>query len=765
MGTLLIKVHDSGVVAHYSSVYDIKLSSFKSSSVTKNGIYEPGDTIEISDIEIRNDGGMPTPRGAKIRVSIVTNDAMATNTQELYLIDAIHPGCTLRLPGTMQFTLKEYTGDGKVPLVDKKVLDLRADTVRVRHRFHRFTKPEEITLTHPIEIERVRYGRSLLPREFTQMTFEVKNSSLKEIGPAAAERALRRAIELTCSTLVTPDSSSSVVFCDHTGKELSTPKLTFSISKINPKRNVAVSCHVKIKEAKEDHTAHYVESQLYLQKIAALDKKVVHAPTLQLKEGISYRPKDSDDFLLVTNLSTSAEELTAWKSLARELGLSFSIWDPSVYQHMRLSDTSPGGAAQSLLSSWRDKVIVVLNQGNSLGDILSNPTGIISQTDLDDALRQHNIRLYTIGESIVADGRPSLLREVAIRGKSYFNSISSFIASLDTHPPDSETPAVVEVSRVFTKQFGAAAQNYFESQVDAIRRQLKRRYPRETFLIIPEFDPHTLTKRFFGGILTESLGRIEIQLEEAPSNSSIIGISAADEKTHKARFVQSKANKVGLLSSLHSRQLLELTLETLTGAGKSPSTVEFILNAVALRIAAEAGLHLSKSDKHTDDDLPLLSALKHGILNRVSDASPPIIIACASLLCRLAYLRDQEVPWLQRVLPLGATHDLVRRFNGHLGEIDRHVRKHLTEPGLALYLKTRHATTSSLKSQFRGGDRGRLLEGLVSHNPTAGITVSDHNPYNVQGEVSDAEFEKRAADLSSQVEDSMVERKKLVKDV
>lgn len=764
-GNFQICVYEPGQYAHlYTSLYEIRLSNFKSRPVTNNGIHEPGDTIEVFDIEVSNVGGMPTPTGNRVRVSLVTNDGMETNTGEILLKDPIPAGSTVRLPDRIIFTLKEYSGDGKVALADKKSLDLRAEMVRVPYAFNQFTNPTEITLTHPIEIERIQYAKSLLPGEYTEVTFEVKNSSLKDLGPAAAETALQRAIELACATVVTPGTPSSIVFCDAEGNPLSTPLLKWGISKIAPQSNVAVSCHVKIPGAKEDHTAHRIESGLHIQKIGSAATKLVHAVPLQVKEGTSYRPRSTDDFLLVTNLSTSAEELQAWKTMASDLGLSFSVWDPSVYLHMRLSDKAPGGATESLLSSWKNKVIVVLNQGDSLGDIPSNPTGILSQADLDAALRRHNIRLYTVGEPISTEGRPSLLHEVELAGTVvYHDSISRFIASLGSTPPNSDTPTVIEVTRTSAIGFTKQPHEQFDLEVAKLRRYLQRKYPRDTFLILPEFDPAPQGTRFFGKVTKERLGRIEVQREEGPRNGLIMAISGDGSKTQDPLFVQSSANKVGLLASLHSDQLLGLTLKALTGGTKNAATVESLMNAVVLRIASEAGLHLSTTEKHVTEELPLLTAITDGILKRIDDTSPPLISVFTSLMSRLRYLRNQEFPWHQRVFPTGSTGATLRRFDARLDDIERHLQKHLSATELALYQHSMKTTMNYLSTQFRSKRSARFLHGLASHNPSKGLSVSSYNPYHSHDGVDADTFTKRAVALSSAVDDGIVKRTKMVK--
>ena len=762
-GSLSIRVScTDGTVRVYSGIYNLTLGSFKSRSSTDNGIYEPGDTIEVSHIQIYNNGEMPTPRGKQIAVSVVSHAAMSSNTQVLYLLDEIPPKSSVVLPGSLFFTLKEYTGNGASPLSENMTLDLMAVAPRLQYQFSGFSKPHTVKLSHPIQIDQVYNPRALLAREYALVAFTVRNTSLKELGSAATMTALQREIQLACGVGSDEPGGGKLVFCDASGRTVSAPKLFFSISKIDPKAPAVVSCYVKVEQNKESHVAHSVGSQLRLQKIGnATELKLIDTRTVEIKEGIPYAPRPQDDFLLVTNADTSADELRAWHDIARDLGLSFSVWDTAVYHHMRLHESAPAvDKGSSLLKRWQGKLLVVLNQGDNTHTPSTAPLGFISQQEFDEALRKAHMRFYTVGTPMAADQRPSLMEVVPIDGKRFYESVDLFNEASDKDLLSSKYAHVVTVSRTRVKGIGASAEVHFAELVEKIRRDLDRRFPNSTFLIVPEFRC-TVTKKWAGGVVQqEQLGRVEIQCEESPPEAMVLGIDAQPHIAHKPNFVRSKMNKVALLASLTPDRLVAVFIDAITIGAKDLATVELIMNALTHRIAAEAGFTASADEKSPFRGLPTLVLLKEQILSKTNKQIAPLPSVMSSMVARLQELRTQEVAWYQRWFSIGRKKAVAATLAEHTKAIEQHLAACYSKSDLAFYKQILDATTKSCSKA-----RAKLLDQLLGRTVSSPSSIVSHNPYVSRVGTNSADYAQRFQHIEKRIDENIRTRARMVRPV
>jgi hypothetical protein len=764
-GTLRVNVSTDTSVKSYSGVYHLTLRRFRISSSTENGIYEPGDTLEISNIELRNDGHMPTPHGKKVRIAIETSNIMATNTQEILLIEPIPPGGSMQIPGRLVFTLKEYAGKVSAPLREDYPLLFKAEAVRLQRELRDFDRVRScLRVSHPIEISQISAPKALLSGEFSSVTFEIRNYSLKEIGSAASERALQRAITLACNLEAPPSVGGRVVFCDARGKTIPEPLIVFGLSKIDPKGSVTATCHVKIEGVREDHTVHSVKSTLTIDKIGKPgDPKCVHSPTVLIKEGISYTPKAEDDFLLVTHKNTTKEQIVAWRELANDLGLSFAIWDTSIHEHLRLEESQTGEVSSSLLTTWRDKLIVVLNTWDYSGESEPAPLNLISQADLHKALSHNNIRLCVVGDSIGLAGRPSLMEEIPVIAKCFHDGISQFKRALRHTPPPVNISHVIDVSRTHFYPFSTGGKEHLQAEVYRVREYLWSRFPGQSFRVKSEYNPSPGRSFLFDKIRTEGLGRIEVQREETPAAGIVFEAQVDRQLAESSCFVHSIPNKVALLASLPAQKLATLVAKALSSGKASPAAAEPFIHAALLRIATEAGFTLPYYERPTYMGLPTLEFLKRDLLSQTDDTTHPVLDTYVSLMSRLSHLYKQEIPWTQRLFPFGDNHAIARDFSRNLTEIQRHVGDLLTNKERSQHRQLMKAAELQLGKTYGDKNKGRLADALKSNDTGTTSAIVTHNPYLGRPSSAQSSFNEHYKRIEADVSAKILKRSVMVK--
>lgn len=763
-GDICVAVTTDNRVERYNGIYDLRLVDFKATPRAQNGIYEPGDTIEVSDIQLRNDGPMATPRGKRLSISLPTIGAMEKNEQEIFLIDSIPPGGEVTILGRLIFTLKEHVVEDNKPLPRYEVVDLQARAVRVDHVLRRFTKPKGIKLSHPIEIENVHYAKVLLPGEFTKMTFDVKNFSLKEMGATASDKALQRAIKVTCETQSVTSRGGKLVFCDADGATLPESHRVFDISKIDANNVASVSCYVKIENAQDDYTAHRVVSKLFLGRLGKESElKWAQAATTEIREGIPYTPSANNDFLLVTNASTTAEELRAWSDVAQQLGLTFSIWDTSVYQHLHLGERTLAGAAPALLETWRDKLFVVLNQEGAVSGIPCSPLGLISQGDLDQAIRMNGVKFYSFGSPKDWARRPSLMDQVPLKDIVYHEDIGELKKAFSATSPTADKLHSVRIARVAVNGLSRASKDRFDAEVEHVRAYLKRTYPTKSFSIEPTFNPSVTGSRFLGQVKLERLGEIEIRLQEGTQESVMLGALVDEAHCHNPNFVKSNTNKVALLASLPAKQLVKLVVDALTLGDGAPDVFELLATSLVYKITKEAGFDLAGAESHPYQGLPTLGLFKQEFISRTSAGHRPIETLCASVISKLELLRERQQSWYQRILPFGKKSTVLREFDAHLKEIDRHVQTIGDGAQRAEYQRLVGLSKTSLRASLGNKAVVQALCASIQQEGEPVIPIAAYDLY-VSGPNVDAKFyENSYREIEAAVSQAIESRAAVVK--
>jgi hypothetical protein len=328
--------------------------------------------------------------------------------------------------------------------------------------------------------------------------------------------------------------------------------------------SVQVSWYITLAGTGEGKHTHQIKTSLDLQKIGSTGGfKRIERHTVGVTEGIGYKQKVGDNFLLVTNATTTPHELNAWKALARELGLSFAVWDLSVHEHLSLSKPVSAKSNSTLLKDWREKTIVILNKSNSIpgyGPLM--PFDRLSSRDLDQALREYNTKLYVLGAPYPTDLRPSIAPPNPTRRTDTFESADDVIRRYKNELPEVGTEVRLKI-RTWSHLMSPAESVIFDRELDAITRHFNHRFPHALITISQHYEPELIKKIPLSGVKHLSLGEIVIKRQNIAVDGTILSGEVDSATISATSTIASLNNKVLLLAAMPTTALATKAVDTL----------------------------------------------------------------------------------------------------------------------------------------------------------------------------------------------------------
>jgi hypothetical protein len=744
-GSISILVETEQGIRRYDGPYTLELESFHSAAFANNGIYEPGDTIEISDIRIRNSGSMPTPRGGLIEITVAPNEWSQTEPLELCLAEEIPPGESVVIPGRLLLRIREYTGEQHEALLQPESLDLQARAWRFSKQLRSFTHPEAVVLSHPVETTSVAYAGSLLPNEITRVTLGVTNTSLRALGGDNLEQALRRGLKFQFEECQTSTEASRLVFCREDGEPLADPVLEYDVGMLQPGETLDVSTYVKLGSTGTERRSHVLHGKLLLEKIGVRQEfKRIQTSDIEIKEGIPYHPDTDASFLLVINQTTTQEELRAWKESAESLQLSLAIWDLGVYPHLPMTEQYTALTNSTLAREWRGKLVVVLNSGGGPdARVAPNAFDHLSRHDLDVSMREHNVRFYLVGNPYPIAYRPTIspvpIYQSGESLKVYADLRRALKSERATH-----TELTLPVERTFFKSSTVTSEEYLEREVNKVRQRLARDYPNDRLYISSTSAPEPCRKVPLLPLFREHVGHITIRREEAPRDALLMGASIDYETMPSPTFVRSEMNKILVFASMPKKQLVDVLMSALTKGRQDAASVEVLCKAFTHKVAVELGAASLHEQDWGVGESPTLAHLSERFRDEMSADKKPILSLCALITSRVMHLHNLARPWHVRLLGGNRESSKFRSVANRIKEIERHLQSISTREERGYYREDVAINLKALKRAPTTREMAGFLGSLVGRGP-ASSTISHHvwsaNPYFSDSAVRQSEYD------------------------
>ncbi|MFO0547275.1 MAG: hypothetical protein U0271_02745 [Polyangiaceae bacterium] len=333
----------------YPSCFDLALTGIAHESENKDGIYEPGERVEVTNLEVRNMGGMPTPSQEPITIALVRDGWVEPEAAALEVAGSIAPGERRKLTDKLYFRIGQYTPQGPAdPLESGDTIHLAAWIEVVRRRFGGFerTRPAgaaDFKVRFPVECSPIESLHALAPGESTRVAIKVKNISTRALG-MRSEQA--RILTLTLSLSESEVGEEHLEFVADDGRRVSLARgHKVELETLAPGEERVLTGTLRLAAT----APHYRAVRL----VANLELGRLDAPhlgrTVQLREFVvrvarRYVANPDAEVILVLNNHTTRDELEAWQRAADSLGVKVNTWDVSLEGHLELDSPSGKGA-------------------------------------------------------------------------------------------------------------------------------------------------------------------------------------------------------------------------------------------------------------------------------------------------------------------------------------------------------------------------------------------------------------------------------------
>lgn len=661
----------------YTSRYDIRLLSYGMESADANGINEPGETIRVSSLRIKNTGGMPSPAFQKVKIFLGNNEWVIADGQVITVPRSLAPGEEFDLPGEFQFQVRDnhIIGRGDRFLSEGKIEPL-ASLELAERPFTDFTLQKPFQITFPIEITPITALRSLQPGESTRLFWSVKNVSGRPFGSLSEIKRLIQ-VELTQSGEGrSPKDSdrlsySDVQFVGPDGKEVSLQDgFLQSIANLRPGESVIIEGTLAVSKNAPFYRRAALNLDLSLGDIAQPNKPITRQiRTFDVRVSQTYRNTRSQ-VLLVVNSSTTPAEIKAWKDALARLKLNADIWDLSLYGYLEFTRALDAGS--SLAQDFRGKTAIILNNVFSsttkTGTTEQNAAGLLSQRDLLKAAGSAGMNLLfiqdpeSVEKEILGDYLfPKRTRESGSEPNTQHTSLGKLIekALSENSLPAEFTDRFEEVEVSTRLLWGKPKSSRLESVAARVQDKLNRAHPDRRYEVIYHHDPQQKSKNGLLGLFKKwSLGRIEVRRTLDRSDGSIIAVEMSTQVDPQSQ----DALSVILLSLSPERRVELLSHLTTHPSDDGLPVLELLTRQFLQEISVE--IQILKSSSHWRDGLsrseliekmPNLRALWEAKFSAGLTPESGEGAAWIQLASELKIFAWSQMNWVDKVMPLRRT--------------------------------------------------------------------------------------------------------------
>jgi len=668
-GKYTIRVVESdGSISEYTRPYDLKLLSFDIESDNKDGIIEPGERIHVSNVRVRNIGGMPTPAFHKALIFIESKGWVVSEGMELTVPKSLSPGEDILIKDQpLSFKVKDTTistpGDRFRVTETISPVSMMDD---VHRYFEGFENHRNFEITFPLEITPITALESMGAGHKSRIYLKVTNISQKTFGGISD---LKREIAIKLRTEGGELPPEAIEFRDSNGKPLGAGKgLVEAISKLAPGESMMIEGVVAVDQNAPHYTDSKIMANLELGEIGNPSKlrtiqKEIH--TIRIAQMYAKTPDSS--VLLIANHGTERREIEQWKHMLTRMGLGVDVWDLSFNGFLALSrELAQGG---SLMQDFQGKTIILLN--NEFSAVAENRKDaakaranyFVAKQEFFQATAANGTHFYIVGGD--AKEQHELLNYylLSVDGArtGEFSSVKDFFKSMRARKLDKRSAEQLDYSVALNeksandflaptdvieinahKLWGEPKPEHLTKVAKKLNTKLEQMHPDRRYVVVHKFNPEKTGNKKLGWSEWK-LGELEVRQTLDASIGSAVAI-AVDEKTvHTPQFVTSLENHLGLFMAMTFEQKIDLFdkiikhdldildekvfgLEPINKPVMAPATAEALIDAILITIADEQNAlrrHRWKSGLTKEDVSEKLVTLK----KLATHGFPPVLDA------------------------------------------------------------------------------------------------------------------------------------------
>ncbi|KAN0018807.1 hypothetical protein ACTFIU_008740 [Dictyostelium citrinum] len=413
--SILLNTHDYGVV-RYEAPYDLHVEKIGYIDTIGYNIIEPDSHVRLS-VDHLNVGGMPTPSHQNIMAYVGDNGWVECPVENRVAMQRwIIEKTKSSLPREIIFHVKDYRHDIRMlprnPFIQTSTMDHQCLVDRVNQSFARVAATKSpFTIEYPIQSSIIKGLDCVTMTDEAPFVYSIWNKSLLSIGvdsnqfdPKSPNRVLFTTVRINLNTRGgnTSINPTDIIVRDVNGKVFSNPEngLYSMVQLINPQQLKFASATMSfVNPDIKPYTRVLIESSLYLGHIKDMmnAQPIQSRPfEIQLSEGY-LSSLFNCDILLVVNNQSEYDEITQWKLLAHQLGLTLNVWNSGLYQGFMLNHRKADG--RTLLQDFRSKTIVYLDNNYVKDEMLYPASEYIRSKEFLNAAYHHGIHVLMVGKN------------------------------------------------------------------------------------------------------------------------------------------------------------------------------------------------------------------------------------------------------------------------------------------------------------------------------------------------------------------------------
>lgn len=624
-GTFTIIVEDSNQRQRtYSQVYGLKVENFQLAEGSRNGILEPGEQVTVSQIRVKNTGGMPTPPNHPIELFLENSRWAVSRPIRVLIPRSLRPGESLTLSESLQFDIPNHTVAEVGPrFTAEGQITAAAWLPAVERVFTEGPRTTRTEITFPVEVEPIEGWNTLLPGQVTSVRWRIRNISGRDIGSAAD---LRRLLENRLMQIQTEGRAPRLTFFDESGS--ASPDAAGLLAQItNLRAGETREVRGFVGVIPQEGIGHYtgsIQLQLNLGSPLAPDvTRVVQRREHRIQVAEPYRRNPGRNILLITNHNTTNEQVEAWRQTATTLGQGLDTMNLSFEGRIDF---------EMLLRDFNWRTVVILNDEMTIPSRGSaNPQSFIAKSQLLQMLADEGIRVMVVGgtrpsgetqdqssnEALLrslliptSSGRETQMAESAAAfrrstlGRERTGQVADHESNSTTVMPNQGVDHEIPVYRTYL--FGPASQERRNAamarEARRIQEQVSRNRPDARFLVFHEtFDKAREAQgtRARGGSDAPLLGsqyqigRIIVSETLTQQRHGALFVETPENQIHSTTYIQGQQNRFSLALALQIEdkvtafnQFLAGTLPLPQGADRQAIGEAFV-QAILTDLAAE----------------------------------------------------------------------------------------------------------------------------------------------------------------------------------
>ncbi len=509
-GHFEIQVHDAdGSVRSYPNRYHLRLVGFAHASENHDGIYEPGERVEVTGLRVENVGAMPTPPNHPIELGLDSLGWVWPEEQVLLLPPAVAPGDTAVVDGSLWFAIQDWEpeepGDA-LELVEHVVHTAYLPAAyRAFDGYHATGDPKgRFVVRHPVRVSAIEALPSLAPGEATRVRFTIESIAGRAFG---ASSEIGRTLRFRLRAHGSEVGAEHVRLYDDRDRPVPFAEgWVHDIDRLDP----GASMRFEATLALDPGAPHYRAVRLWLSLELAppgepAAPRAIQHRALEVRVARRYRRVERCELLLVTNQHTTRAQLDAWEALAARNGLPMAVWDVSLEGHFDLSRPVGDGSLRDHLAGG---TVVVLDPPLDTAAGSVRPHRLLDReqlaalvaADVGVAIFGGDAGDVPIARWLVAgdEGAPSAHRESPAELREALAAIEG--------GGEAEIHETVDVHHV-GMWFELPTEERLAKRALALSEHLLEEYPHRRFLVEPTFDPEVvaswgLARRWKVGTLT-----------------------------------------------------------------------------------------------------------------------------------------------------------------------------------------------------------------------------------------------------------------------